>query len=158
MTKKTMAILERKLREQEAQMERINTALEVVLERRDKERADIYKTISAEIKKKVFPFLERMSTEILSTASQTYLTIIIDNLKSIVSQTSGYNSLSNYDLTPTEMHIIELIKQGKQSKEIADMLKISIATVSFHRNSIRTKLGLKNCRKNLFTYLNSLKD
>jgi len=158
MTKEKVTVLEVKIKEQEAQIERINTAMDVLLERRDKEKADVHKMISSEIQKEVLPFLDRMTTEPLSSASQTYLTIIKDNLRRILSSNTAYGPLSNRDLTPTEMHIIELIKQRKQSKEIAELLNISIATVSFHRNNIRIKLGLKNSKKNLFAYLNSLKN
>jgi DNA-binding CsgD family transcriptional regulator len=158
MTREKVTVLEVKIKEQKAQIERINTALDVLLERRDKEKADVHKMISSEIQKKVLPFLERMTTEPLSSASQTYLTIIKDNLKRILSSNTVYRPLSSRDLTPTETHIIELIKQGKQSKEISNFLNISTSTVSFHRNNIRIKLGLKNSKKNLFAYLNSLKN
>ena len=53
MTKETATTLKIKVREQEAQIEKINTALDVLLERRDKEKADICKMISVEIKRKV---------------------------------------------------------------------------------------------------------
>jgi DNA-binding CsgD family transcriptional regulator len=158
MTKKVATSPEETIEDQKAQIERINTALEVLLERKDKEKSDIVERIFAEIKKKVLPFIERMTTEPLNSTSQTYLTIIKDNLARIVSSEIDSSSLSSYDFTPTEMHIIELIKQGKRSKEIANALNISTSTVSFHRSNIRIKLGLTNRKKNLFAYLNSLKD
>ncbi|MBT8342252.1 MAG: helix-turn-helix transcriptional regulator [Desulfatitalea sp.] len=46
------------------------------------------------------------------------------------------------------MEIAALIKEGLRSKEIADILFISEHAVSFHRQSIRKKLGLHNkCEK-----------
>jgi two-component system, LuxR family, response regulator FixJ len=45
-------------------------------------------------------------------------------------------------LTPREQEVLGLIAKGKQSKEIAEALCISIKTVEFHRANIREKLGV----------------
>ena len=58
-------------------------------------------------------------------------------------------------MTPTEMKVVELIRRGLQSKEIAAMLKVSLAAVSFHRYNIRKKFGLLNKKINLNSYLQS---
>lgn len=47
-------------------------------------------------------------------------------------------------LTPREREVLELIAKGKQSKEIAEAMYISIKTVEFHRANIREKLGTKS--------------
>lgn len=47
-------------------------------------------------------------------------------------------------LTPREKEILHLIKQGKASKQIADMLGISIHTVNRHRQNIIEKLSVSN--------------
>jgi DNA-binding CsgD family transcriptional regulator len=65
---------------------------------------------------------------------------------------SGYSHF-----TPTEIQIANLIKNGKTSKEIANMLNIGTATVHSHRNDIRSKLGLSNKKVNLRSYLLSFK-
>lgn len=51
----------------------------------------------------------------------------------------GYNSLSQ-----REIEIIELIKKGYSSREIAEPLSISVKTVDVHRYNILKKLNLKN--------------
>lgn len=45
-------------------------------------------------------------------------------------------------LTPREREVLGLIAKGKQSKEIAAALCISLKTVEFHRANIREKLGV----------------
>ena len=60
------------------------------------------------------------------------------------------------DLTPTEVKIADLIRQGIRSKEIADMLEMSPGSVYWYRNNIRKKLGLSHKKTNLRNYLNSL--
>jgi DNA-binding NarL/FixJ family response regulator len=47
-------------------------------------------------------------------------------------------------LTEREMQIINLIKEGFSSKEIASSLNISLKTVEVHRHNILKKLKLKN--------------
>jgi len=42
-------------------------------------------------------------------------------------------------LTPQEIKVVALIKDGKTSKEIADILNISETTVNFHRKNLRKK-------------------
>ncbi len=47
-------------------------------------------------------------------------------------------------LTPREVEIIKLIVQGKQAKQIANELFLSMHTVDTHRRNVLTKLNLKN--------------
>jgi DNA-binding CsgD family transcriptional regulator len=62
----------------------------------------------------------------------------------------------NKNLTPQEIQIVDLIKQGKNTKEIAGMLNASPNTIATHRNNIREKLNLRNAKVNLRSYLQSL--
>ncbi len=48
------------------------------------------------------------------------------------------------DLSPRERQVVKLVAEGKSSKEIADLLYISVFTVRRHRESIMKKLNLKN--------------
>jgi DNA-binding CsgD family transcriptional regulator len=59
-------------------------------------------------------------------------------------------------LTPQEMQVASLVKDGKTSKEIADVLNVSATTVNFHRKNLRVKFGLRNKRTNLRSYLMSI--
>jgi DNA-binding NarL/FixJ family response regulator len=47
-------------------------------------------------------------------------------------------------LTPREEEILKLIAEGHSSKEIADLLVISIKTVERHRANILSKLGMRD--------------
>jgi len=50
---------------------------------------------------------------------------------------------SNVTITSREQEILNYLAQGKTSKEIADILGISIRTVQNHRSNIMQKLGIK---------------
>ncbi|BBO81425.1 helix-turn-helix transcriptional regulator [Desulfosarcina ovata] len=140
----------------EIRLKNISDALDALIEQNNKEKIDICEKILSDFKKSIFPFVDKMKTEQMSSAARTYLAIIESKLEEI-SYSNPYHMLGlEQNFTTTEIHIIELIKQGKRSKEIAGLLNVSIATISFHRNNIRKKLGIKNKKQNLFSFLNSL--
>ena len=56
-------------------------------------------------------------------------------------------------LTRKELEIAQLVKLGKSTDEIASILHISSATVSYHRKSIRGKFGITKKRVRLDRYL-----
>ena len=55
-----------------------------------------------------------------------------------------------------EIKVAGLVRDGVPNKEIADILNVSLNTITSHRYKIRTKLGLKNKESNLRSYLLSL--
>lgn len=58
-------------------------------------------------------------------------------------------------LTPIELEVANLIRDGLRSKDIADQLCVSIRTVETHRLNIRKKLGLCKATTNLRQFLAS---
>ena len=84
------------------------------------------------------------------------LEIVETNLKQVISPFLQRLSAAHMLLTPQEIQVASLVKDGKASKEIAAALNISVTTVNFHRKNLRQKLGLKNTQTNLRTHLMSL--
>jgi DNA-binding CsgD family transcriptional regulator len=58
----------------------------------------------------------------------------------------GYGSdvreLARNRLTPREREIVQLLAEGKSSKEVAELLTISVKTADTHRANIMRKLDL----------------
>jgi PAS domain S-box-containing protein len=133
----------------------MNTALKVLLEQREKEKTEIKENLLADIKKLVYPYIEKLENIRLDQDAQTFVNIIKSNINDLISPFAETVSSKYFSLTPSEIQIADLIKHGKTSKEIASMLNVSPKAVSFHRGNLRKKLGLLNKKINLRTYLHT---
>lgn len=49
----------------------------------------------------------------------------------------------NFELTTRQRQILQLIAEGKQNKEIAQLLFVSVRTVEFHRGRLMARLGAR---------------
>ena len=88
--------------------------------------------------------------------ARTAADLIESSLRDLLSPAVTTLSSAFINLTPMEIQIAKLISQGKRTKEIAQLLALSAKTIEYHRENLREKLGLKNKRINLQSYLNSL--
>ena len=91
----------------------------------------------------------------LGEKQRAYIGIIESNLNDIVSPFVHGLSSKLIKLSPTELQVSNLIKQGNTTKEIAEIMNLATSTIDFHRNNIRKKFGIKNKKTNLRTYLSS---
>jgi DNA-binding CsgD family transcriptional regulator len=46
-------------------------------------------------------------------------------------------------LSPREREILQLVAEGKSTKEVAHVLSISEKTVAFHKDNLKRKLSLR---------------
>jgi DNA-binding CsgD family transcriptional regulator len=137
-------------------LEGINTALKVVLDQMKKEKMDSEARVVSNVREFILPYLEKLKMSKLNTQQEEYVSVIEENLRDIIFPFMEHLTLGGFKLTPTEMKIANLIKDGKTTKEIADLLNLSTATIDFHRNNIRSKLGLTKKRESLKTHLQNL--
>ncbi len=137
-------------------LEKTNIALQVLLEKKDETRARIEETMRLNVNDLVMPALSKLQNSGLSDKQKTYVEIITQNLNDIIKPLFKGIPRVFLDLTPSEIQMVNLIKQGKTTKEIAQFLNIATSTVDFHRDNIRRKLKIKNKHLNLHTYLNSM--
>ena len=150
--KKTLNELKRRTQE----VERTNIALREVLTHFDREKGEILSQISAGIRQNVFPILHALRHFSLSDAQrEEYLELLARNLDHSLGRKPGAADSGAEPLTPRELEVVNMIREGFQNKEIARQLTISIPTVERHRFNIRKKLGLSGKRVNLSSYLRS---
>lgn len=144
------------LNDQAQSLEESNIALKVLLNQRDLDRQELERKVLSNVKGLVLPYVEKLKGARLKPRERTLVEIVDTHLQDIISPL--LQNIANADilLTPQEMHIAALIKDGQSSKEIAEVLHISEATVNFHRKNLRIKFGLQNRRANLRSYLLSM--
>jgi PAS domain S-box-containing protein len=139
---------------------KINTALNVLLSYREIDKSNAQNALSADVETTVFPFLKKLKGANKDKTQSRLLTILEKNLQQLVSNYGRDSSLSSIyqKLTPTEIQVASMVRQGLSSKLIATTLNLSVGTVSIHRKHIRKKLALNQQDDNLFSYLNSLSE
>ena len=147
---------EEELFQQKKMLEESNVALRVLLEHREKDRQSIEENVIANVRKLVVPYVEELNYRKLDDRSRNMIEIIRQRLEEIVSPFLNRFTSLNRLLTPREIDVAALVREGKTSKEIAELLTISVSGVDFHRKQIRNKLGLTNEKANLRSYLLSL--
>jgi DNA-binding NarL/FixJ family response regulator len=131
-----------------------NTTLRTVLARIEQEKQEIHRGIKMNVDKILMPILHALALQ-LSPAQKKYIEMLQTNLKEITSSFISQLSLSYHSMTPTEIAICNMIRNGMRTKEIAGMRSVSEATVNRHREKIRRKLKITNQDVNLATFLQS---
>ncbi len=147
---------EKELKNKTLNLREVNTALNVLLKQRETDKAELEERVLLNINELILPYLEKLKTKVLGDKQKAYVEIISSNLNDIVSPLIRSLSTKLIKLSPTEIQVINLIKQGKTTKEIAKTMNLATSTIDFHRNNIRKKLGIKNKKINLAAYLSSL--
>jgi len=134
----------------------VNTALRVLLKQREEDRRELGEGVLANVRELIRPYLARLKQGRLPPVQRALVDILESNLESIVSPFVSRLSGHHRGLTPTEIRVANLVREGKTNKEIAALLTISRNTVLFHRHNLRSKLGLRNTKRNLRTFLLSV--
>ena len=149
--------LELRVRERTQTLEDANAALRFLLRQREEDKREYLETALANLRYSVRPYLEKLRACRLSEAANAYLKIVETRLNDLSS--SFIRTLANkyLDLTPMEIRVAELIKEGRSTKEIGELLYLSPGTIRSHRENLRRKLGIKGKPVNLFLFLKNLK-
>jgi PAS domain S-box-containing protein len=149
-------MLEREIKKHLANLEETNITLKVLLKRIEKERLLFQENLSTNILCNIEPYMNKMKQTCLDKDQKRTLDILEKNIKDMASPLVYSVMSMNLRLTPAEMQISNFIRQGYSSKEIADLLNISPATIDKHRKNIRKKLGITNKKQNLRSVLSSI--
>jgi len=137
-------------------LEETNTALKVVMQQGIEAQTELGETILSNVKELIVPFLERLKKSRLDSKQNVYINIIESNLNEIVAPLVREFPKINLKLTPAEIQVTNLVRQGKTTKEIAEFMNLATSTIDTHRDKIRNKLGIKNKKINLKTHLLSI--
>lgn len=150
-----------KTRENELEMksknlEEVNTALKVLLKQREIDKKEMEEMFLTNVKDQVIPYVEKLRKGEMNTEQRACIDTIEAHLNDIISPFITSITSKYVDLTPKEIQVATLIKDGKTTKEIALLLNISPGSTDLHRYHIRRKLGINKQDVNLRSYLLSL--
>lgn len=156
LAEKKLKIHEEELEIKNAELKEMNNALRVLLQRIEKDKSELEENVILNIKDLVTPYIDSLEKTRLSSSQQSLMDILKLNLSEIVSTFSKKLSATHLFLSPKEVQVANLVKGGKGTKDISELLNTSTSAVQFHRHNIRKKLGLIDKKINLQSYLRSL--
>lgn len=142
------------LRERKA-LQEANAALRAVLSGIEDEKKRIHENMQVNIEKGIMPILHALTPGVEKSKRQ-YLEILKTNLEEITAPFTSRVLSHLRALTPVEVNICNMIRNGMRTKEIAQLRGVSTATINRHREHIRRKLNITNRQINLASYLQSL--
>ena len=124
-----------------------------MLDQHTRAKESIEEHISIKLQELVNPYLDLLKQSPVNEKQAETIRIIAAHIDSITHQFSPKDREIMLKLSPRESIIIDLVRQGKTSKDIAGILHIGLRTVETYRNNLRKKLGINNKKISLRTYL-----
>jgi PAS domain S-box-containing protein len=129
-----------------------NTALSVLARNIDKKRDDVEKKIAHTISSQILPVVDEIKNDKMAEKTRAKMDVLSAYLSDLTPEAAKSHDII-ISLSPMELRVAMMIKNGFSSEEIARLLHISPHTVKTHRRSIRKKLNIKNANINLSSYL-----
>lgn len=147
--------LTEELQHRTQELEKKNVALSEVLGNIENEKANMKQQIAENIEQRVMPTL-RLLAENAPESMRGVVHVLKQELNDVAAPFVQTLQAKAGRLTSRELEVCRMIKHGMSTKEIADTLSLSPATVQKHREVIRRKLGLSGSEINLHTFLQTL--
>jgi PAS domain S-box-containing protein len=130
-------------------------ALREVMGQMDYEKAQLASYFQSNVDRIVMPLLRRLESKVGPTA-RTYLSQLDTSLANIMSPFVNHLESAFSSLSPREVQICSMIKDGLTSKEIAATFDVSVETVRHQRKDVRRKLGIGGDKANLRSFLETV--
>jgi PAS domain S-box-containing protein len=137
-------------------LEEMNATLRVLLGKRDEDKKEFSEAVMLNLRERIIPVLQRLKMGPLNPQQASFVSILESTLNDICSPFTRALSETHRGLTPTEIQIANFIKEGRSTKEIAEIMNLSPRTIDTHRDHLRRKIGIKNKKANLRSHLLSL--
>jgi DNA-binding response OmpR family regulator/DNA-binding CsgD family transcriptional regulator len=146
------------LQNTESKVQDANTTLKVLLSAIEEEKKELAERIQFKAEKLILPKIREITEEEDAEKKEVLFRVIESTFQELTRPfVPGAGGVElGKTLSPSELQIVNLIKQGKGSKEISDICNISVSTIASHRKTIRKKLKITNRKVNLYTYLSSV--
>jgi two-component system sensor histidine kinase UhpB len=143
------------LQQHQQALEAKNIVLRELLNRGDAEKRQLQQVIHDNFERTVTPLVQRLRQS-SESHNRKLVEQLDEQLQQILSPLVRQLATEFVGLSPREIEVCALIRNGLNSKEIADNLRISLETVHKFRHQIRRKLRITNQQVNLRSYLRLL--
>jgi PAS domain S-box-containing protein len=147
---------DREISLQLGKIEKLNAALTALLEHREQENERHLAGLHTTLEQLVLAHVETLKGTTLTADQRVLVEVIEANLRNVAASFVRQLDAWKLQLTPTEVQVADLVRLGKRTKEIARLLHVSPSAITFHRNNLRTKLGLTGRPINLVSYLRTM--
>jgi DNA-binding NarL/FixJ family response regulator len=144
----------KQLQIEKSTLKNMNITLHEVISRVQAEKKEIGNSIYGNCDKIIMPIIHALETD-ATLKQKKYIHLLKSNLNDLISPFINQLSKDFMSMTPSEIQICNMIKNGLSTKEIANLRGLSVATLHRHRENIRKKLNITNTNINLTTFLNT---
>lgn len=144
---------ENELIQKQQELEKKNTLLSEILGQLEIEKKQIKDTVKSNIEEFSLPLIKKLKD---NDKGKYKLYDFLERSLAEVTSDFGIKISTDKKLSPREIEVCNMVRNGFDTKEIASFLGVASATVISHRKRIRAKLGLKNNRINLTSYLRTI--
>jgi PAS domain S-box-containing protein len=128
----------------------LNISLKYMIDELEFEKKNVREIFIKNLENFIIPKIKNL---IRKGVDKEYIDLLINNIYQFILPNKEPCQKFNNILSPREIEMCNMIKQGLSGKEIANILNISFDTVRTHRNKIRKKLGITNKDVNLTIFL-----
>ncbi|MBU8932791.1 MAG: PAS domain S-box protein [candidate division Zixibacteria bacterium] len=143
------------LKVERIKLENKNIALNEVLNQIETQKQLSGAQLQSNINHIILPLLQNIKEKFGD--NDGHLISLLENaLSNLMEPMIGKLEQAHTDLSPRELEICNMVKQGFSSKQIASILNVSVHTVNNQRYSIRKKFAINGDRTNLENYLKTL--
>ncbi len=141
-----------RIQEQESILAKKDLAIREVLRQTEQVNEEIKSNIIANVESILMPIVEKLE---INNGSNHYIQLLRKSLQEITLNFGTKLSDKKSKLTPREIEICNMIRNGLANKEISALLNVNIRTTEKHRAHIRKKLSI-NKNDNLLSFLQTL--
>ena len=144
--------IERQLEVDRTALQESNAALRRVLAQIEEDKRDVHNSITANVDRILMPVLRALENE-LPAQQKKYVKLLENHLDDLTSPFVNELSKAFARLSPVEIEICKMIRDGLSTKDIAQLRHVAPATIAKQRERIREKLQITSTRTNLATHL-----
>jgi DNA-binding CsgD family transcriptional regulator len=152
--------VKRELEYTRAELNKAEITIQKLLQKLDSNIKEGRTIASVGIYYQLYPLIDELCHTNISENQKLIINKIKAEIEALISVNSSYKTAGKngtrqlkYALSPAQLKVAQMIRNGKSNKEISATLKISPRTVNTHRNFIRRKLGVVGKKGSLYNYI-----